>query len=165
MKKALILTIIASIVFLFQFCSTKDNAIPITNGSVLNLPASPFNYIISFPNHIQSFLAANDNTPIDNQITNNGATLGRVLFYDKQLSKNNTINCASCHKQNISFDDNLIKSAGFEGGLTARKSMPLINIRFYANGRMFWDERAASLEAQVLQPIQDHVEIDRKSVV
>lgn len=159
MKKAIIISTILSIVFLFQFCGDKNAAIPTIDGTTLNLPSTPFNYLVTFPAFIQNALTANDNTPINNQITNNGATLGRVLFYDKQLSKNNTINCASCHKQNIAFDDDLIKSIGFNGGLTARKSMPLINVRFYANGRMFWDERAASLEAQVLQPIQDHVEM------
>lgn len=159
MKKALIISTIALVVFLFQFCGDKNAAIPTIDGTTLNLPSTPFNYLVTFPAFIQSVLTATDNTPADNQITNNGATLGRVLFYDKQLSKNNTINCASCHKQNVSFDDNLAKSVGFEGGKTPRKSMPLLNVRFYRNGRMFWDERATSLEAQVLQPIQDHIEM------
>ena len=48
------------------------------------------------PNYINP---AKDNTPQANPITNAGATLGRVLFYDKNLSVNNTIACASCHLQ------------------------------------------------------------------
>lgn len=44
-----------------------------------------------------------DNTPVDNEITDLGATLGRVLFYDKRLSFNNTISCSSCHDQSNGF--------------------------------------------------------------
>jgi cytochrome c peroxidase len=91
--------------------------------------------------------------------TNEGATLGRVLFYDKHLSKNNTISCGSCHKPDLSFSDNATLSKGFNDGLTARHSMALLNVRFYKSGKMFWDERAASLEKQVLQPIQNTVEM------
>lgn len=159
MNKAIIFSPIVIIVLLFQFCADKDAAIPTTNGTNLTLPATAFNYNVNLPTFIQNALTVNDNTPLNNQITNNGATLGRVLFYDKNLSKNNSISCASCHKQNISFDDNLAKSIGFEGGSTPRKSMPLLNVRFYASGKMFWDERALTLEAQVLQPIQDHIEM------
>jgi cytochrome c peroxidase len=159
MKKAAIITLISFVVLLFQFCADKDSAIPTIDGTSLSLPSSTFNYLVSYPNHIQNALTANDNTPANNRITNDGATLGRVLFYDTQLSANNTINCGSCHQQNKNFDDIIPLSKGFEGGLTDRKSMPLINVRFYRNGRMFWDERSRTLEAQVLQPIQNHVEM------
>ena len=101
----------------------------------------------------------NDNTPADNPVTNQGATLGRVLFYDKNLSANKTIACASCHNQANGFSDDAILSEGFEGGLTRRHSMGLINARWYARGRFFWDERAATLEEQVLEPFQDPVEM------
>jgi cytochrome c peroxidase len=50
-------------------------------------------------------------------------------------------------------------SKGFAGGSTARKSMPLLNVRFYASGKMFWDERSNTLEDQVLQPIQNTTEM------
>ena len=100
-----------------------------------------------------------DNTPNNNPITDAGATLGRVLFYDKKLSANNTISCASCHIQENGFSDPSILSIGFEGGFTGRNSMGLSNAKFYQNGRFFWDERADSLEEQVLMPIQDQVEM------
>lgn len=100
-----------------------------------------------------------DNTPADNPITNAGATLGRVLFYDRKLSRNNLVACAACHQQGRGFADAERLSIGFVGGSTARHSMALTNARFYDRGRYFWDERAASLEAQVLQPIQDQVEM------
>jgi len=100
-----------------------------------------------------------DNTPETNPITNGGAALGRVLFYDTDLSQNRTVSCASCHVQELGFADDRVLSEGFDGGLTGRHSMGLANARFYANGKFFWDQRAESLEAQVLMPLQDPVEM------
>ncbi len=100
-----------------------------------------------------------DNTPVDNPITDAGAALGRVLFYDKTLSGNGTTACASCHLQEHGFSDPNVLSIGFEGGLTRRHSMGLTNARFYNSGKFFWDERAATLEDQVLMPFQDQVEM------
>jgi cytochrome c peroxidase len=102
---------------------------------------------------------AADNTPATNAITDAGATLGRVLFYDRRLSRNDRVSCASCHQQQFAFSDTARLSRGFAGALTARHSMGLTNARFYTGGRFFWDERAASLEDQVLQPIQDATEM------
>lgn len=93
-----------------------------------------------------------------NPITNKGATLGRVLFYDKKLSSNNSISCASCHQQANAFSDGLVASSGVNG-LTERHSMRLINTRFSIESKFFWDERAASLEAQTTQPIRNHGEM------
>jgi cytochrome c peroxidase len=126
----------------------------------LDLPTTPFNYsIIDLPNYLQNELQEEDNTPAFNPITDEGATLGRVLFYDKKLSANDEISCASCHPQELAFSDPDQFSTGFEGGLTPRNSMNLSNARFYENGHFFWDERAATLEEQVLLPIQDDVEM------
>jgi cytochrome c peroxidase len=72
-----------------------------------------------------------DNTAA-NPISDKTATLGRVLFYDKNLSVNNTISCASCHKQEFAFGDTAISSVGVDNGRTERHSMRLINTR-YAN--------------------------------
>lgn len=93
-----------------------------------------------------------------NPITDKGATLGRVLFYDKNLSSNNTISCASCHQQNNAFSDVAIASQGVNG-TTGRHSMRLINTRFAAETKFFWDERAANLETQTTMPIKDHGEM------
>lgn len=130
-------------------------------AAVLNLPATPFNYanIVQPAYRNTPVIQAQINTPPGNPITDNGATLGRVLFYDKNLSLNNTISCASCHKQANAFSDGVAKSQGFNGGLTGRNSMPLIDAKYYPNGRFFWDQRAATLEDQVLMPVQDLVEM------
>ena len=98
-----------------------------------------------------------DNTST-NPITDEGATLGRVLFYDKQLSSDNSIACASCHLQEFAFGDTSLVSIGVNG-VTGRHSMRLVNNRFGDEVKFFWDERAASLEAQSTMPIQDHVEM------
>lgn len=98
-----------------------------------------------------------DNTT-NNPITNSGATLGRVLFYDKNLSKDNTISCSSCHKREFAFGDSKIVSTGVNG-VTGRHSMRLVNSRFANEQKFFWDERATSLENQTTQPIQDHKEM------
>lgn len=94
-----------------------------------------------------------------NPITNAGATLGRVLFYDTSLSTDGTISCASCHVQSLGFSDAGIVSTGVEGGQTGRHSMRLINTMFADETDFFWDERAPSHEAQESQPIQDHNEM------
>ncbi len=98
------------------------------------------------------------NNGILNPITDKGATLGRVLFYDKKLSSNNTISCSSCHKQAVAFGDNSVASAGVNG-TTGRHSMRLINTRFATESKFFWDERAATLEIQTTMPIKDHGEM------
>ena len=104
-------------------------------------------------------LALADNTPDDNPTTTAGAALGRVLFYDQQLSLSNTTSCGSCHIQELGFADGTRLSTGFDGQLTGRNSMSLANAKYYRNGRFFWDERAETLEEQVLMPIQDELEM------
>ncbi len=136
--------------------------------SELNLPVVPLNYSINLPPHflnnapnspLPTSINGLDNTPADNPMTNEGATLGRVLFYDVNLSQNRTISCASCHQAGNGFSDPAILSSGFNGGHTRRHSMTLINSRYYQRGRFFWDERAATLEQQVLMPFIDSVEM------
>ena len=104
-------------------------------------------------------VASADNTPTANPITDAGATLGRVLFYDPRLSSKDLTPCSSCHIQSLGFSDALRFSVGVAGGMTGRHSPGLANARFYQSGRFFWDERAATLEDQVLGPIQNAVEM------
>lgn len=128
----------------------------------LNLTANPYNY--ANPNLPPNFrdeeqLAEFDNTPTSNPVTDMGATLGRVLFYDVNLSANNTISCASCHRQSSGFADTERFSTGLNGQKTRRNAMSLINSRYYQAGRFGWDERAATLEEFALLPVKDHVEM------
>ncbi len=149
--------------------SGNGNATPSPSVNGPSLPVVPYDYVAyavtNLPAHYAGTqaqplnVAAADNTPPDNPITNAGATLGRVLFYDKRLSANDTTSCASCHQQARGFSDSNRLSQGFQGGSTDRHAMGLTNAKYYARGRFFWDERAATLEAQVLQPIQNPVEM------
>lgn len=99
------------------------------------------------------------NAPLHNALTDAGARLGRVLFYDTRLSKNESTSCASCHKQENAFADPRALSRGFKGKSTKRNSMSLANVGYYESGRFFWDERGATLEEMVLMPIQDEIEM------
>lgn len=147
------------------FSSCKEKPSFISDAEILrahlNVSAEVANYSSpQLPNFFKNqFVAIQNNTPVNNPTTDWGATLGRVLFYDQQLSKNNTISCASCHQQSHGFADTSRFSTGFTGGTTARHTMALANAVYYINGRFFWDERAATLEEQVLQPIEDPIEM------
>jgi cytochrome c peroxidase len=94
-------------------------------------------------------MSENDNVP----------TLGRVLFYDRQLSVNNSVSCSSCHKQNLAFADNVAFSTGFENRLTARNSMPIQNLGSFFGEALFWDGREQMLTSMVLRPVVNHVEM------
>jgi len=115
--------------------------------------------LFNYANQSKPAFILKDNTPANNPITDEAATLGRVLFYDKKLSLNGTIACASCHHQEFAFSDTAVRSVGLDGGLTGRHGMRLINSRFATETRFFWDERAGSLEQQTTEPIKDHVEM------
>lgn len=132
-----------------------------TSESALLLSAVSFNYAAPAlpPAFLVQPILGQDNTPANNVTTDAGATLGRVLFYDKRLSTNQTIACASCHQREHGFSDPRRFSVGFAGGLTGRNSMGLSNARWYQRRHFFWDERANTLEDQVLQPIQNSVEM------
>jgi len=152
---------ILAVMVLFS-CKDDEPMTPIKNNysNIYNLPTTPFNYSnINFPDTFNTFVLNLDNTPENNPITDSGATLGRVLFYDKQMSINKTIACASCHIQVNGFSDPNQKSEGFEGGHTRRNSMNLVNSGFYQPGKYFWDHRAGTLEEQVLMPLQDGIEM------
>jgi cytochrome c peroxidase len=132
-----------------------------STARTLRLPPTPFRYAaIDLPDHFKAPVARQfDNTPDDNPVTDHGATLGRVLFYDTRLSASNTVSCGSCHVQKNAFVDPRRFSKGFGGKLTDRHAMSLVNLRYSPRARFFWDERAGSLEEAVLVPIQSKVEM------
>ncbi len=158
-SKSRILLFLSFGLCLFIACS-KDPIIPFDLGEkVLKpvLPEVPFVYgTDTFPTSFNSPPLSFINS-IQNTITNAGGTLGRVLFYDKKLSVNNTISCGSCHLQSKAFSDPNQFSTGFEGAMTNRNSMAIVNTRF--SYRFFWDQRATYLEEQVLIPIENHIEM------
>lgn len=148
--------------FFFRLASPTEQAEPGNAAADATvLPPVTANYaVLNLPAHLRTpAIRGQDNTPAANPVTDAGATLGRVLFYDKRLSANNTVACASCHQPASGFSDPRRFSVGFLGGQTPRNSMGLTSARYYLRARFFWDERAATLEEQVLLPIQDAVEM------
>ncbi|MEY3716566.1 MAG: hypothetical protein RL285_441 [Bacteroidota bacterium] len=93
--------------------------------------------------------------------SNASATLGRVLFYDKRMSLNNTVSCGSCHHQAIGFSDRMPVSVGFGGKTTKRNSMSINNPVQFNN--LFWDSRAQSTMDLSLRPVFDHIEMGMES--
>lgn len=155
-KIALILSII--LISLVSACKKNDSetteltAVQKTFGNRVDLK-DLFNYAgQERPNYITF-----DNSG-SNPISDKVATVGRVLFYDKKLSSNNQVACASCHLQEFAFGDTALASHGVNGQ-TGRHSMRLVNNRFSQEIKYFWDERAITLENQTTMPIQDHNEM------
>jgi len=148
--------------------STSLNVTPnpssATPAGVASFTTVDFSAVVSYANTLPVYYDATvaplDNTPPGTTPSDRVATLGRVLFYDKRLSLNNTVSCASCHQQANGFSDPVRFSVGFNGvAFTSAHAMRLGNIRYYAPRSMFWDKRAASVEAQASQPIQNVVEM------
>ncbi len=166
-KKIIIISMLLLAVFAFQFCSKSDTTTVITPVVVDPFAAiktafgtkiDPTNLANYASQARPAYIGGKDNTG-GNTITNAKATLGRVLFYDKNLSIDNSVSCGSCHKQQFAFSDTAIASKGVAGGVTARHSMRLVNSRYAVETKFFWDERAATLEIQTTKPIQDHAEM------
>ncbi|HEY0652351.1 MAG TPA: cytochrome c peroxidase [Chryseosolibacter sp.] len=148
MKISRTLSLFAGLAFVAIACTTEESPI---QTLTLDLPATPDTYITG--SHVP--------------------TLGRVLFYDRKLSLNNSVSCATCHKQNLAFADNVAFSEGFERKLTSRNSMPIQNISTtfrdslvidpifpgFLPTQLFWDGREHDLKTMVMKPIVNHVEM------
>jgi cytochrome c peroxidase len=133
-----ILTPVLAAVMLFQSCQEETVS---TKEAYPELPATPYEYTTG-----QTLPA-----------------LGRVLFYDKQLSLNNSVSCGTCHKQAFAFADNVAFSRGFENKITTRNSMPIQNLTSTSldglGVSLFWDGRQHNVQKMVLEPIANHVEM------
>lgn len=96
------------------------------------------------------------------------ATLGRVMFYDSQLSSDGTVSCASCHQQQLAFSDNVAFSEGVHGNVTTRNSIALGSLLSFdaeygeeggSSPGLFWDERALNVRAQMEETIANEREM------
>jgi cytochrome c peroxidase len=165
MRKTIVyIAFVSFIVFVAQACTRDDE-----QGSQTpevpnnNTPFTPTPYQLRLPLGWPTMVM-----PTDNPLTEEGVELGRKLFYDPILSLDNTISCASCHKQEFAFSDNKKFSIGINGQLSERNSMPIFNLGWVQNFapvvngkalRFFWDGSAATLEEQVLFPIINPLEM------
>jgi cytochrome c peroxidase len=160
MRKRIVFTLLVSVLLLS--CSKEEEYSPIPSETYPNVTAAfgenlNLNNLNNYANQSVPSYITKDNS-IFNPVTDKGSTLGRVLFYDKNLSSDNTISCASCHQQANAFSDTNVASNGVNG-TTGRHAMRLINTRFANESKFFWDERAASLEIQSTMPIKNHGEM------
>lgn len=96
--------------------------------------------------------------PHTNDTIQTPAQLGEKLFFDPILSADYTVSCASCHKPEFAFADNVPLSKGVGGKLGNRNTPSVMNMSMRES--FFWDGRAATLEAQVVGPIENPVEMN-----
>ena len=151
---------IVTTILIFAACA-KQGALPYESDS-LKLPTAALDYQLPKTGATAFFASNSFRDNVNNPITNNGATLGRVLFYDKKLSLNNLVSCASCHKQDKGFSDDKVQSVGFQGGLTSRNAPALNNLCM--DRAYFWDLRTTALEDLTLQPVRNHLEMGMENL-
>jgi len=96
--------------------------------------------------------------PANNITTQAKIDLGRKLFFDKRLSRDNTVSCATCHVPEFGFTDRMRRSTGVAGAKTDRNSPTLLNAAWL--DKVMFDAHLETLEMQVTVPIQEHVEMD-----
>ena len=96
--------------------------------------------------------------PKDNPISKTKVELGRMLFFDKRLSSNNTVSCANCHNPGFAFTDRRKKSQGVNQLSTQRNSPSILNSAFLET--VMFDAHLPTLEMQVIVPIQEHTEMN-----
>jgi cytochrome c peroxidase len=94
--------------------------------------------------------------PADNPLTTEKVELGRALFFDKRLSQDNTIACASCHLAKFAFTDGRPVSTGIRGQKGGRSAPASFNRVF--SSAQFWDGRAETLEMQSVGPFTNPIE-------
>ena len=132
-------------------------------SAVLDVSEYPDDYTLKFPN----YYTRGFNRTFDNGI----ATLGRVLFYDKNLSADRSVSCASCHQQQLAFSDDKALSTGIQNRSTARNSLALGSTfnfsEYYGNPTFggipfFWDNRAFTVSQQSEQTLGNPLEMGMK---
>ncbi len=99
--------------------------------------------------------------PKDNPLTAEKVELGKLLFFDPRLSRDNTISCASCHKPELAWTDGTKLSIGIDNQLSTRNGMTIVN-RLYGRAQL-WHGKMATLEAQALNPLTKSVRMGMPS--
>lgn len=95
--------------------------------------------------------------PVDNPITRDKVSLGETLYFDKRLSINGTVSCATCHDPANSFTDRRTLALGVSNNLGTRNAPTILNAMFVS--QLFWDGRAGRLEEQAKQPLLNPLEM------
>jgi len=148
-KKLVVVTLVA--IFAAVHACKKDkkptDTVPVYNPTADSVPVPAFvkKYIGAMPH------------PADNPLTTEGIALGRKLFYEKMLSNDKSMSCASCHKQENAFDDKRPFSQGTNGAFGNRNAMAIMNAAW--DKQYFWDGRRSSLEGQAHDPVTNPIEM------
>jgi len=164
-KKIYLATFLLIGVLILSNFTTKSGSFILTTlneGPVL--PSEPFAYSdIEFPNHLVSdTIETGYEGEIDStsflSITDDKATLGRVLFYDERLSALENISCGSCHIQELSFAENKDFSEGISA-LTKRNSMQLNDLGWTNKSSFTWAMNVTDIHEMIKLPLTDENEI------
>ncbi|MFQ5963380.1 MAG: cytochrome-c peroxidase [Candidatus Scalinduaceae bacterium] len=99
--------------------------------------------------------------PEDNPLMKGKVDLGQKLYFDKRLSADDTVSCATCHDPNKGFADGEVVAIGIKGQKGARNSPTVLNAAFFDT--QFWDGRALTLEEQAKLPITNPIEMGMPS--
>jgi cytochrome c peroxidase len=145
MCRSLPLLMITALVVLAPPAAGQTGQPPITSVPVLSLGPEPLG-------NLPAVVA-----PPDNPQTTTKILLGKKLYFDTRLSKDNTISCATCHDPAKGWSDAGPTSKGIGNQLGGRRSPPVVNSAY--NPLQFWDGRAPSLEEQAKGPIQNPIEM------
>ncbi len=127
----------------------------------LNITETPADYNVTLPNYL-SFTGGGFARPVEPA----KVELGRVLFYDKSLSKDGTISCANCHKQSVAFGDNASVSKGVFDRSGERNSISLSSVPSFSGAyegtgnSLFWDNRAKTVQEQSRFSLSNAKEMD-----
>ena len=104
--------------------------------------------LVTIPDNFPAFIDSKTNP-----LTEEGIALGKKLFFDRRLSGNNQVSCATCHQQDLAFSDGVaLTKQGISGNALERNSPALINLAWAGNG-LFWDGGSNNLESQAFAPL------------
>jgi cytochrome c peroxidase len=115
-------------------------------------PTAPTPYVLTLPRGFPTPVI-----PADNPLTKEGIALGRMLFYEKALSRTGTMACGSCHQQSKAFTDGLPLAVGVDGITNPRGTMSLANVLW--STQLTWDGVFTTLETQALKPLENTIEL------
>ena len=145
--------------FTYVYYTPEEEAIL---AQKLKLPDFPIDYNAALPSYLGFSGVGGFAQPVNYA----KVELGRVLFYDKQLSKDGTVACANCHKQELAFSDDLAVSKGVFDRLGERNSIALSSVPSFSGAyentgnSLFWDNRAQTVQAQSRASLANVKEMD-----
>ncbi|MFK5891703.1 MAG: cytochrome c peroxidase [Pseudomonadota bacterium] len=150
------IVLVCSLSFLVLADAFKVQADDSTNGSIVETKT------FSSAENLRILLAQEPIKPIvrDNQLNIPKVLLGEMLFFDKRLSADNSLSCASCHRFELGGADAQQFATGINGQKGRTNSPTVFNSRY--NIAQFWDGRAQTLELQALSPVENPLEMGAK---